>query len=178
MLFRRKLTVATELCRGWLRGRQGVRVGRGVLIRVKHGAVCFSAGVQLRSGCRIAVIGHPKSPATLHVGPDVIIGDETRINVSQSVTIGAGTEISWLCQILDTDFHRVKEVGGHIRPHQAPVTIGEHVLIGTGAIILKGVTIGRGAVVAAGSVVSKDVHPNTVVAGNPAQPVRSISDWT
>ena len=40
--------------------------------------------------------------------------------------------------------------------------------IGSNATILCGITIGEGAVVGAGSVVTKDVAPNTVVAGNPA----------
>jgi maltose O-acetyltransferase len=52
-----------------------------------------------------------------------------------------------------------------------PVTIEDHVWIGSRAMILPGVTVGRGAVVAAGSVVTKDVAPMTVVAGVPAKPV-------
>jgi acetyltransferase-like isoleucine patch superfamily enzyme len=41
--------------------------------------------------------------------------------------------------------------------------------LGSNATILCGITIGEGAVVGAGSVVTKDVAPNTVVAGNPAR---------
>ena len=42
---------------------------------------------------------------------------------------------------------------------------------------MAGVTIGNGAVIAARSVVTKDVPPYTVVAGNPARPVkRRFSD--
>jgi len=52
-----------------------------------------------------------------------------------------------------------------------PVTIEDHVWIGSRAMILPGVTLGRGAVVAAGSIVTKDVAPMTVVAGNPAKPI-------
>src|SRR4051812_9322 len=40
--------------------------------------------------------------------------------------------------------------------------------IGSGATILAKVTIGENALVGAGAVVTKDVAPNTVVAGNPA----------
>lgn len=43
------------------------------------------------------------------------------------------------------------------------------VSIGSGATILCGITIGENAVVGAGSVVTKDVLPNTIVAGNPAK---------
>ncbi len=53
-----------------------------------------------------------------------------------------------------------------------PVHLGKRAWIGGGAIILAGTTIGEGAVVGAGSVVTKDVAPNTVVAGNPAQLIK------
>jgi phosphonate metabolism protein (transferase hexapeptide repeat family) len=52
------------------------------------------------------------------------------------------------------------------------VTIGHDVWIGHGAIILPGRNIGTGAVVAAGAVVTKDVPAYTIVAGNPARPIR------
>src|SRR5262249_29446691 len=52
------------------------------------------------------------------------------------------------------------------------VTIGHDVWIGHGAIILPGRTIGTGAVVAAGAIVTKDAPDYTIVAGNPARPVR------
>jgi phosphonate metabolism protein (transferase hexapeptide repeat family) len=53
-----------------------------------------------------------------------------------------------------------------------PVTIGHDVWIGHGAIVLAGRSIGTGAVVAGGAVVTKDVPPYTIVAGNPAKPIR------
>ncbi|MGC1918731.1 MAG: sugar O-acetyltransferase, partial [Acidobacteriaceae bacterium] len=42
--------------------------------------------------------------------------------------------------------------------------------------IVGGVTVGESSVVAAGSVVTRDVPPNTLVAGNPARVIRSIGD--
>jgi acetyltransferase-like isoleucine patch superfamily enzyme len=50
--------------------------------------------------------------------------------------------------------------------------------IGSGATILCGVTIGENAIVGAGSVVTKDVPPNTIVAGNPARIFRAIEFLT
>ncbi|WP_441228691.1 chloramphenicol acetyltransferase [Tardiphaga sp. 20_F10_N6_6] len=51
-------------------------------------------------------------------------------------------------------------------------TIGHDVWLGHGAIVLPGRQIGTGAVIAAGAIVTKDVAPYTIVAGNPARPVR------
>lgn len=45
---------------------------------------------------------------------------------------------------------------------------------GAEAIVLPGVTIGDNAVVGAGSIVTKNVEANTVVAGDPAKPIKSV----
>ena len=55
----------------------------------------------------------------------------------------------------------------------SPITIGNDVWIGHGAIILPNVTeIGDGAVIAARAVVNKNIPPYAVVVGNPARVVR------
>lgn len=59
---------------------------------------------------------------------------------------------------------------------RGPVGIGSDVWVGSGAMILSGVTVGHGAVIAARAVVSRDVPPYTIVAGNPARPVRPRFD--
>jgi acetyltransferase-like isoleucine patch superfamily enzyme len=48
--------------------------------------------------------------------------------------------------------------------------------IGSGVTILSNTTIGENAIVGAGSVVTKDVPPNTIVAGNPARILRHIEE--
>jgi chloramphenicol O-acetyltransferase type B len=55
---------------------------------------------------------------------------------------------------------------------RGPVTIGNDVWIGLGALILSGVTVGDGAVIAANAVVTKDVRPYAIVGGNPAREIR------
>ncbi len=52
------------------------------------------------------------------------------------------------------------------------VAIGHDVWIGHGAVVLPGRNIGTGAVVAAGAIVTRDVPTYTIVAGNPARPIR------
>lgn len=54
----------------------------------------------------------------------------------------------------------------------APVTIGDNVWIGGGAIILPGVTIGNNVVIGAGSVVTRDIPDNTIAYGNPCRAAR------
>lgn len=58
------------------------------------------------------------------------------------------------------------------RPADKTTNIGSDVWIGDGAIIKQGVNIGVGAVIGMGSIVTKDVPPYTIVAGNPAHPIR------
>ncbi len=55
-----------------------------------------------------------------------------------------------------------------------PTLIKKRASIGSNASILCGITIGAGAIIGAGSVVTRDVPPNTVVAGNPARIVRKL----
>lgn len=47
----------------------------------------------------------------------------------------------------------------------------DNVFIGTGAIIMANVRIAENCIIAAGSIVTKDVLPNTIVAGNPAKEI-------
>lgn len=44
--------------------------------------------------------------------------------------------------------------------------------IGSSSTILCGITVGENSIVGAGSVVTKDVPPNTIVAGVPARPLK------
>ena len=55
---------------------------------------------------------------------------------------------------------------------QHHIHIGHDVWIGHGAIVLPGRNIGTGAVITAGAIVTRDVAAYTIVAGNPARPIK------
>lgn len=57
-----------------------------------------------------------------------------------------------------------------------PITIGDNVWIGGGAILLPGVTIGDNVVIGAGSVVTRDIPNNRIAAGNPCRVIREITE--
>lgn len=59
--------------------------------------------------------------------------------------------------------------------YSTPIVIKQGAWIGAGAMILPGVTIGKNAIVGAASVVTKDVPDNTVVAGNSARIIKTLS---
>ena len=78
--------------------------------------------------------------------------------------------------MLDTDFHWLRGGDGRLRPHTLPIVIEGDILVGTGALILKGVTVRRGAVISAGSVVGRDVDAGTVVGENHAKEVNRVAE--
>jgi len=168
--------------RGILRSHQTdsshlVLMGRGVVIKKRHGRFTTGGVCVLRPACRIAIVGKQGQPAHLHIGEGTEIGDRTIINISQQVEIGASCSISWDCDIIDTDYHQIILADGQRPPVSKPVCIEDRVWIGSHCLVLKGVTIGHDSVVAAGSVVHHDVPPYSLVAGNPARRVGQISGW-
>jgi acetyltransferase-like isoleucine patch superfamily enzyme len=124
------------------------------------------------------------------------IGDNTKIGafveIQQGVIIGKNCKIgshSFICEgvtIEDNVFigHGVSFINDKY-PHSVnkdgsmksasdweliPTTVRRGASIGTGAVILCGVIIGENAIIGAGSVVTRDVAPDSTVAGNPAAP--------
>jgi virginiamycin A acetyltransferase len=75
-------------------------------------------------------------------------------------------------------FEKWKEVvpGLDKMPLKGDTVIGNDVWIGENATILPGVHVGDGAIIGMKSVVGSDVAPYTIVAGNPARPVRKRFD--
>ncbi len=115
------------------------------------------------------VIGDPQ------IGEGTWIGAFTVLDGSGGLSIGKGCDISSGVQIYTHSSAR-RCVSGRAHPtvERAPVTIGDHVFLGAGAVVNMGVTIGDSAVVGAGAVVTRDVPPRTVVTGVPARPVADV----
>ena len=60
--------------------------------------------------------------------------------------------------------------------YSKPITIKKNCWICSSATIIGGVTVGENSIVAAGAVVTRDVPPNSIVAGVPAKVVREIDE--
>jgi maltose O-acetyltransferase len=105
----------------------------------------------------------------LRLGAGVFLNYNCVILDTAPVTIGDGTRIGPAVQIYTADHPRDPELRRSGLEQGIPVTIGENVWIGGGAIVLPGVTIGDDAIVGAGSVVTRDVPPGATVVGNPAR---------
>lgn len=125
----------------------------------------------------------------LRIAADVYIADDVLISVVERIEIGPMTLIAHGTQIFDNDSHPLDshereldyriisklQRGQRPKVNSAPVIIGRNVWLGFNCIVMKGVTIGDCSIVASGSVVTKDVPANTLVAGNPARPVREVT---
>ncbi len=104
------------------------------------------------------------------IGKNVFIMDGILLMGSGGITIEDNAQLAANVQILSNNHDlRDREV-----ITLAPVRICKGAWIGAGATILPGVTVGENAVVGAAAVVTRDVAPNTIVAGNPAKVLRSF----
>ncbi|VTM17417.1 Maltose O-acetyltransferase [Raoultella terrigena] len=99
---------------------------------------------------------------------DCVMLDVCPIRIGDNCMLAPGVHIYTATHPLDA----VERNSG--REYGKPVTIGNNVWIGGRAVINPGVTIGDNAVIASGAVVVKDVPPNAVVGGNPAQIIRML----
>jgi acetyltransferase-like isoleucine patch superfamily enzyme len=114
----------------------------------------------------------------LSIGSDVSIGKSAMLLCIGGVTIGDQVMIAHGAQIVSAG-HRIPAAGSTMRfsgLEVAPIVIEDGAWIGAGAIVLPGVRVGHGAVVAAGAVVTKDVEPDTIVAGVPGAAIGRRTD--
>lgn len=115
----------------------------------------------------------------LSIGDNTFIGHMCSIRIGKQVNIGNNCLIAAGTTIADIDGHpldakRRRDGETSALEDIHPISIGDDVWIGADALIMKGVHIGDRAIVAARSVVTKDVPPDTIVAGIPAKVVKQI----
>jgi len=129
------------------------------------------------------------------------IGDETKVGtfveIQKGVSIGKNCKISshtFICEgvkiedkvfighnvsFINDKFPHATNSDGSMQTNEdwevVETLVCEGASIGTSATILCGITIGKNAIVGAGSVVTKDVPPNSIVAGNPARIIRVLN---
>jgi cephalosporin hydroxylase len=148
----------------------------------------IGAGAKINSGpygplphdyVRLSIVSWGDQPEQIG---EIVVGEGTELNGTTivsyaSVKIGSNVLFGPGVVILDADGHpsdrRLPDVPVNLK--MAPIVIGDNAWIGLNAVILKGVTIGPYAVVGPNSVVHDDVPANTVVAGNPARPIKSYA---
>lgn len=120
------------------------------------------------------------------------LGPDSIISCVNHIEIGRDTAISFGVTIVDHNFHPTNPSDRRYMRHtphrseermpkyasNAPIIIGENVLLGSGARICKGVTIGDNAIIAANAVVTHNVPANAIAAGNPAHIVKEHIDET
>ncbi|MEU7394591.1 sugar O-acetyltransferase [Streptomyces albogriseolus] len=121
-----------------------------------------------------------RPPLYVDYGSNITVGARTFVNYHltaldvAAITIGEDCQIGPNVQLL-TPTHPVEPGPRRDKLEAArPITIGDNVWIGGGAIVCPGVTIGDNTVIGAGAVVTKDIPANVVAVGNPARPVRTL----
>lgn len=155
---------------------------RDVGINMVLSSPAFPRGLRWRA---LRMLGMDVEPSTINgdvfigsrqlsIGRGAFINYGAFIDGAAHVSIGARCSLGPRVTIL-TGSHvigpRARRAG---QPEAAPVRIEEGAWIGANAVIMPGCTVGAGAIVAAGAVVTRDVAPDTLVAGVPAQVLRGL----
>ncbi len=165
-----RITLKSDLVLG-ANLRRGSRA-ESFLKMQEHSALTVSQRFQVFYGASLELFANAR--LTLGRG---YINTGAAIACADAITLGDGVFVARNAYITDSDHHRLFAETGEQCNKPAPVVIGDHVLVGFGAVILKGVTIGAGAVIAAGAVVTQDVPPGCLAAGVPARVIREGIVW-
>lgn len=126
------------------------------------------------------------------IGPFVEVQKNARIGrnckisshtfVCEGVTIEDDVFIGHGVTFINDSYPRATNADGEMQTEEdwslEPTLVKRRASIGSGATILSNVTVGENSIVGAGSVVTKDVPANTIVAGNPARPLRTMEPAT
>lgn len=110
------------------------------------------------------------------IGADCKVSSHTFI--CEGVTIEDGVFVGHNVSFINDKYPRSTNPNGAMQTEAdwavVPTLVKKGASIGTTTTVLCGVTIGENAIIGAGSVITKDVPPNTVVAGVPARVIRKL----
>lgn len=109
----------------------------------------------------------------VYIGPDLIVASiisesgcslviGNRVAIGPRVTLILSSDANW------------SNLMNQIEPIKGTIILEDDCWIGAGAIILPNIIVGKGSIVGAGSVVTKNVPPNSIVAGVPAKIIRTL----
>lgn len=105
-------------------------------------------------------------------GKNVFVNHDCSFMDRGGITIGNNTKIGPKVCLITENHHTQPDKRRFLKSE--PITIGENVWIGANATILANTKIGDNSIIAAGAVVTKDIPPNTIVAGVPAKVIKKI----
>lgn len=128
---------------------------------------CF--GARIGREVHVYATAHVYFPWNLTIGDFSAIGEEALIYNLGPVTIGSRVTISHRAHICAGTHDYTRADLPLLKP---PITIGDQAWVCAEAFVGPGVRIGEGAIVGARAVAVRDVPPWTIVAGNPAVPIK------
>ena len=132
-------------------------------------------GDNVRIAKRCSVYGSPEN--LLEIGSGSYIGMNSILNgYSAKLRIGSNVSIAQNVNVLVDSGPNASPTLQLVFPiEKKSVTIGDHVWIGSGSIIMPGVTLGDFCVVAANSYVNESFESFTIIGGSPAKIIRTFT---
>jgi len=153
-----------------------INLGKDVEIDPSSSVNNVTIGDNVRIAKRCSVFGSPDNQ--LEVGSDTYIGMNSLLNgFAAKLTIGSNVSIAQNVNIMVDSGPNASPAMQQVFPlEKKPVTVGNHVWIGTGSVIMPGVTLGDYCVVAANSFVNRSFDPFTIIGGTPARILRTFTE--
>ena len=168
------------------------RVGEGCVIRsgtrIKESVIgnhveirdnCVIRDSEVGSDCTLGPMAHLRGHAVMQDGAKV--GNFVEMKKSN---LGPGSKASHLTYLGDATIGRDTNIGAgtitcnYDGKNKHETHIGDNVKIGSDTMLIAPITVGDRAVTGAGSVVTKDIEPDTLVAGVPAKQLKRRDDTT
>jgi acetyltransferase-like isoleucine patch superfamily enzyme len=137
-------------------------------------------GAQIEANVRvdeIMIVNPVHGFTNLSIGHDSYIGAGTVIDLIGKVEVGCHTSIAPRCMLMthsDPGSQFGSDLCAVFPRTVSTITIGNHVWVGAGTIILEGVTIGDYVVVGAGSLVNHSLPDHVLAYGQPARVIKEL----